>query len=71
MARLLGAALWLGSILIGGILVWVLNTYRQEGQITDGWLAFIGFVVAAILILPQLGLGFYLWRTPRPPKDEP
>lgn len=69
MARLLGATLILGGILVSGVVGWVLNSYRQEAQLADGWLILIGLFVAITLVLPQLGLGIYLLREAGPPKE--
>lgn len=69
MAKFLGASLVLGSLLVSGVLVWMLGVYRQDGQLADLWLAFIGLVLLVLLVLPQLGLGIYLLR--QPPPDDP
>ncbi len=69
MTRFLGAILILGSVLVSAILVWVLGAYQQEGQLADGWLVLIGLVLAAVLVLPQLGFGIYLLRSTSPAKD--
>ncbi len=71
MTKLLGAALILGGIIVGGVLFWVLATYGQEGDLAESWLVLIGIVLAAILVLPQLGLGIFILRGSLSPNEEP
>jgi len=62
MARILGVALLSGSLLVGGILLWLTNVYMTEGLVSTA----VGLTGAAmgilLLVLPQFVLGVYLLK---------
>ncbi|MCP4361698.1 MAG: hypothetical protein GY796_27110, partial [Chloroflexi bacterium] len=47
MARILGVALLIGGLLVGGVLLWLMNVYIVEGLVSTA----VGFSGAVISIL--------------------
>ncbi|MCA9933756.1 MAG: hypothetical protein KC415_07530 [Anaerolineales bacterium] len=67
--KILGIALIVGSVLVSGVLLWLLGVYRQDGQLADGLLIGGGLFLFGLIVLPQLGFGIYLLRSDRQKKD--
>lgn len=62
MHKLLGTALCIGGLLVGGIIVWLMWLYALEDRLTD-ITAVAGAVLGLLLLsLPQFILGAYLLR---------
>jgi hypothetical protein len=62
MGKTLSIILIIGGLLVATIVVWVGSVYWREGSLTAG-AATLGIALGLIvLVLPQLGFGFYLWR---------
>ncbi|MBX3058031.1 MAG: hypothetical protein KF770_16310 [Anaerolineae bacterium] len=60
MQRLLGTALIIGGLLVGGIVIWLMWLYVDEGLLAAGT-AVIGALLGLLLLTaPQLALGVYL-----------
>ncbi len=60
MQKLLGTALIVGGLLVGGIIIWLMWLYAGEGLLAGGT-AVIGAVLGLLLLaLPQWILGIYL-----------
>jgi hypothetical protein len=65
MHKLLGAALIIGGLLVGGIIAWLMWLYATEGLLAEGT-AVIGALAGLLLLaIPQLILGTYLLRAMR------
>lgn len=63
MHRLLSVALFVGGMLVGAIVVWLMWLYAGEGKL-NGITAVVGGVVGILLLsAPQIVLGAYLWYT--------
>lgn len=62
MQKLLGIALLIGGFLVGGIVVWLMALYVEEGLL-EGGTAVIGTIIGLLLLaLPQFILGVTLLR---------
>ncbi len=60
MQRLLGTALIIGGLLVGGIVIWLMWLYVGEGLLAVGT-AVVGALLGLLLLTaPQLALGVYL-----------
>ncbi len=60
MQKLLGTALIIGGVLVGGVVVWLMRLYVNEGLLAGGT-AVIGALLGLLLLTaPQLALGIYL-----------
>ncbi|HRQ38626.1 MAG TPA: hypothetical protein PLD25_12025 [Chloroflexota bacterium] len=60
MHKLLGTALIIGGLLVGGIVIWLMWLYADEGLLAGGT-AVIGALLGLLLLAaPQLVLGVYM-----------
>lgn len=57
----------LGSVLVSIVIIWVLVTYYQAGQLSAAWLLPMGILLIGLITAPQLALGIYLWRQRQKP----
>ena len=60
MQRLLGTALIIGGLLVGGIVLWLMWLYAGEGLLAGGTAVIGAFFGLLLLTTPQLALGIYL-----------
>ena len=61
--RILGTILIIGGILVGIIIIYLMATYRNEGDLGAGAAVLGAAIGIIVLVLPQLGFGaFLLWK---------
>lgn len=60
MHKLMGTALIIGGLLVGGIVGWLMWLYVGEGLLAAGTAVIGGLLGLLILTVPQLALGIYL-----------
>ncbi|MCL4266164.1 MAG: hypothetical protein KJ069_23345 [Anaerolineae bacterium] len=65
MEKLLGTALIIGGLLVGGIVIWLMWLYAGERLLAVGTAVTAALLGILLLALPQLILGVYLLYTVR------
>lgn len=63
MQKLLSGALFIGGLLVGGIVVWLMWLYAGEGKLSQATAVGGAIVGILLLALPQMVLAAYLWYT--------
>lgn len=62
MEKLLGTALIIGGLLVGGIVIWLMWLYADERLLAVGTAVIGALLGLLVLALPQVILGIYLLR---------